>query len=75
MRDTAKLPSDVDVRAHILPPTIGDHRFVVVLARPPQEATPAAFAELLATPGAAAVYRAFDADVPWLQGSRMRSLW
>ncbi len=66
MRTNARIPSDVAVRRDVLPREMGDHRFMVMLSRPPLEATPAAFAELLVTPGAAAVYRAFDADVPWL---------
>ncbi len=63
MGKKTRLPSNVIVRAHILSDA-GQHRFVVLLARPPQEPSAEAFAELLATPGAAAVYRAFDADVP-----------
>ncbi len=65
MLNNTPIPSDADVRVHILPQTAGEHRFVVLMCRPPQEATPAAFAALLATHGAVAAYLTHDAGVSW----------
>ena len=64
MRDTTKLPPDVAVGFHIQPPGAGDHRFVVVLARPPQEPSAEAFAAALTTFGTAVIYRAFRDGEP-----------
>ena len=65
MLNNNPIRSDTDVRLHILSPSAGKHRFVVLLSHPPQESTPAAFAALLATRGAVAAYLTHDAGVSW----------
>ncbi len=65
MLTTGPIPSDADVCLHILPSEGDAHRFVVLLARSPHEATPAAFAALLATHGAVAAYLTHGAGVSW----------
>lgn len=64
MRET-RLPPDVDARLFIEPTEAGKPRFVVLLSCPPEEPTPASFADLLTTPGTAAAYVALEHGVCW----------
>ncbi len=60
MKDT-QLPPDVRVRQHSLSETVGEHRHVVLLSRPPREPTPPAFADALGATGGMAIYMTYGA--------------